>query len=113
VKLLLDHNLSPRLIRMLAEVYPACEHVHNLGMDTASDTEIWNYAREHGFTIVSKDSDFHRRSLMLGAPPRVIWLRLGNASVGETADLLRERFIAIRHFHDESGAAVLALTSDS
>ena len=39
---------------------------------------IWNYARDNGLTIVSKDSDFHRMSFVLGAPPQVIWLRVGN-----------------------------------
>lgn len=43
-------------------------------MDRSSDTEVWNYAAEHGCTIVSKDADFHQRSLLLGAPPKVVWI---------------------------------------
>ena len=90
MRLLFDQNLSPRLIRLLSDVYPECSHVHDLGMDTASDTELWNYAAERGYTIVSKDADFHQRSLLRGAPPKVVWIRQGNCSVSETANLLRD-----------------------
>jgi predicted nuclease of predicted toxin-antitoxin system len=110
VRFLLDHNLSPRLVRMLADRYPQCAHVHEIGMDRASDTEVWRYAAQHGFTIVSKDADFHQRSLLLGAPPKVVWLRIGNCSVAESATLLRERYITIRHFIEESEADFLALS---
>lgn len=110
MRLLFDHNLSPRLIRLLADVYPECSHVQDLGMDTASDSEVWNYAAKHGYTIVSKDADFHQRSLVRGAPPKVVWIRLGNCSVSDTADLLRERFIAVERFHAKEEAAFLALS---
>ena len=107
MRLLFDHNLSPRLIRLLADVYPECSHVQDLGMDKASDSEVWNYAAEHEYTIVSKDAD---RSLVRGAPPKVVWIRLGNCSVSDTADLLRERFIAVERFHAKEEAAFLALS---
>jgi predicted nuclease of predicted toxin-antitoxin system len=110
LRLLFDHSLSPRLIRLLADVYPECSHVQDLGMDTASDSEVWNYAAEHGYTIVSKDADFHQRSLVRGAPPKVVWIRQGNCSVSDTADLLRERFIAVERFHAREEAAFLALS---
>ncbi len=89
---------------------PECSHVHDIGMDTASESEVWNYAAEHGYTIVSKDADFHQRSLLRGAPPKVVWIRQGNCSVSETADLLRERFIAVKRFHAKEEAAFLALS---
>jgi predicted nuclease of predicted toxin-antitoxin system len=110
LKLLFDQNLSPRLVRLLSDVYPECSHVHGLGMDRASDAEVWNYAAEHGYTIVSKDADFHQRSLLLGAPPKVVWVRQGNCSVADTAALLRERFIVVERFHANEEAAFLALS---
>lgn len=110
MRLLFDQNLSPRLVRLLSDVYSECSHVQNLGMDESSDTEVWNYAAEYGYTVVSKDSDFHQRSLLLGAPPRVIWIRQGNCSVTETADLLRQRFIAVERFHMREEKAFLALS---
>jgi predicted nuclease of predicted toxin-antitoxin system len=84
--------------------------MHDLDMDTASDTEVWNYAAQHGYTIDSKDADFHQRSLVRGAPPKVVWIRQGNCSVWETANLLRERFIAVERFHAKEEAAFLALS---
>jgi predicted nuclease of predicted toxin-antitoxin system len=110
LRLLFDHNLSPRLVRLLSDVYPECSHVHDLGLDRSSDTEVWNHAAERGYTIVSKDADFHQRSLLLGAPPKVIWIRQGNCSVADTAALLRERFIAVERFHAKKEAAFLALS---
>lgn len=110
MKLLLDHNLSPKLVRLLADVYPACVHVRDVGMERAQDTEMWKYAAEHGFTIVTKDADFHQRSLLSGAPPKVIWLRIGNCSVAESAAALRERYTPIRRFIEESGADYLILS---
>ena len=79
-------------------------------METSSDTEIWNYAAEHGYTIVSKDADFHQRSLLLGTPPKVQWIRQGNCSVADTAELLRERIVAIERFHAKEEAAFLSLS---
>ena len=110
MRLLFDQNLSPRLVRMLSDVYPEFSHVYDLGMDRASDTEVWNYAAEHGYAIVSKDADFHQRSLLLGAPPKVIWLRQGNCSVADTATLLRERLVLIERFDANEEAAFLSLS---
>ncbi|HKP77409.1 MAG TPA: DUF5615 family PIN-like protein [Longimicrobiaceae bacterium] len=109
MKLLFDQNLSWKLVRVLADAYEGCAHVRNLGMAEASDTEIWSYAAQTGFTVVTKDSDFLQRSLRLGFPPKVVWLRLGNCSVQASADLLREKYIRIRHFHDDPDATVLTL----
>jgi predicted nuclease of predicted toxin-antitoxin system len=110
LRLLFDQNLSPRLVRLLSDVYPGSSHVQDLGMDKSRDTEVWNYAAEHGYTIVSKDSDFHQRSLLLGAPPKVIWIRRGNCSVTDTVDLLRRCFIAVERFHMREEKAFLALS---
>ena len=109
MKLLFDQNLSPRLVRLLADLYPESAHVHDLGMDEASDTTIWRYAGEQSYTIVSQDADFHQRSLLFGAPPKVIWLRVGNCTVAEAADVLREQFTAVERFQDEPDAAFLVL----
>ena len=58
MKLLFDQNLSPRLPRLLADLYPDSVHVRAIGLREATDSEIWEYAKQHGFVIVSKDSDF-------------------------------------------------------
>ena len=68
MRLLLDQNLSPRLVPALLGLYPASTHVRELGLQTADDDTVWRYAAEHGFAIVSKDADFHERSFLLGHP---------------------------------------------
>ena len=66
MKLLFDENLSPRLPRALADLYPDSAHVHECGLGSADDARIWDYAKQNGFTIVSKDSDFQDRSVLHG-----------------------------------------------
>ena len=60
MKLLFDQNVSRRLVAMFPIEYPASQHVTEVGLDTATDAEIWSYAGEHDFVIVSKDSDFRQ-----------------------------------------------------
>ena len=89
MKLLFDQNLSPRLPRALSDLFPDSAHVREIGLRDASDAAIWVRAREHGFTIVSKDSDFQQQSLLFGQPPKFIWLRVGNCSAQLVRDVLR------------------------
>lgn len=78
MKLLLDQNLSRRILKDLLPLYPGSSQVALLKMDKSDDFEIWNYAKRNGFIIVTKDSDFHELSLLKGEPPKVIWLKCGN-----------------------------------
>lgn len=98
MKLLFDQNLSPRLPRLLADVYPGSLHVREAGLLEAEDSAVWDYARHHGFVIVSKDSDFQARSLLYGSPPKFIWLRVGNCAVQSIEDLLRKHSATIHTF---------------
>ena len=79
MKLLFDENLGPRLVRQLARHFPGSTHLDAIGLHGKPDAEIWTYAREHGFVIVSKDDDFRQLSFLHGAPPKVVWLSVGNA----------------------------------
>lgn len=88
--LLLDENLSHRLARAIDERFPGTMHIRDVGMRGATDHAIWDFAVERGMTIVSKDDDFHQRSLLEGPPPKVLWLRVGNVSTDHIADLLNE-----------------------
>jgi predicted nuclease of predicted toxin-antitoxin system len=83
VKLLLDENLSRRLVAKLSNLFPGSGHVAGLGLDRTDDSAIWEFARKNGYVIVTKDSDFYQRSLVFGPPPAIVWLRLGNASTDE------------------------------
>jgi predicted nuclease of predicted toxin-antitoxin system len=75
-----------------------------------SDEAIWDYARNHGFTIVSKDSDFYQRSVLYGHPPKLIWLRIGNCTRAELVTLVNKSQKEIHRFIADPIESVLALS---
>jgi len=109
LKLLLDHNLSPRLVSRLADLYPGSSHVYLLGLETADDRAVWEYARQGGYTVVSKDSDYNDLSVLLGFPPKLVWIRRGNCSVREIEAILRVHHAEVASFleNPESGMLIL------
>ena len=64
MKLLLDENLSDRIIDKISDLYPNSQQVKALGLTSSDDAVIWKFAKLNDFIIVSKDSDFHQRSLL-------------------------------------------------
>lgn len=88
MKLLFDENLSPRLAEQLADLFPGSRHVRDCGLRGFSDDAVWRHAIENGYIIISKDSDFQQRSLLYGHPPKVVWLRIGNCTRQDLADLI-------------------------
>lgn len=110
MKLLYDENLSPRLLRLHEDLHGGSEHVRDARLASASDEEVWRYARRRGLAILSKDSDFHQRSLLQGHPPKVIWVRIGNCSTDEIAQLLRRRSDEVAGFSRNPDASFLVLT---
>ena len=109
MKMLFDENLSFRLISLLSDLFPESVHVHDIALGSADDEVIWEYAREHGYTIVSKDSDFHERSLIKGFPPRVVWITRGNSSTVQIAGLLRANAVRIVELHADPEAGYLII----
>ena len=109
MKLLLDQNLSPRLCDRLSDIWTDVAHVRAVGLAAADDSAVWAYARQHGFTIVSKDGDFSGRSSLFGAPPKVIWLALGNCSTGEIERRLRGHHEEIKMFVAEPDTTLLVI----
>jgi predicted nuclease of predicted toxin-antitoxin system len=112
VKLLLDQNLSHKLVEVVRQWFPGSAHVKDFRLDRAPDSAIWEVAKEKGFVIVSKDDDFHQRSFVLGAPPKVIWLAYGNCSTGDIAKGLTGSESLIRSFHSHEEAAFLILSRE-
>ena len=98
MRLLLDENLPPRLARNLSDLFPGSRHVEDCALGAASDTAIWAYSKANGFSILSKDSDFSELSAIEGAPPKVIWLRVGNVRPVEIEMLIRNRTGEIGEF---------------
>ena len=107
--LLFDQNLSPRLVNRLDDLYPGSMHVSQLGLDTADDRTVWNYAEQNGYTIVTKDADFGEIVVLKGFPPKVIWIRRGNCSTRDIEAILRENHSSIVDFFESDSLGVLTL----
>jgi predicted nuclease of predicted toxin-antitoxin system len=109
MKLLFDHNLSPKLVTHLAALYPDSSHVAVLGLDTAKDAMVWQYAQQGGYCLVTKDSDFNELLAIKGFPPKIIWIRLGNCTTNAIVTLLQRQHQTILEFAQDDEAGLLEL----
>ena len=109
MKLLLDENLSHRLVARLEETFPGTASIHQVGLSSQPDTAIWDYAVAQGFAIVSKDEDLRQLSFFRGHPPKVVWLDVGNAGTDQITDLLLRNKNRIIAFLDQNKDSLLTL----
>ncbi len=110
MKLLLDENLSDRIIPQILDLYPDSSHVKTHGLIHTDDLLIWSFARERGYTIVSKDADFHQRSLVFGHPPKFVFLRVGNCPTSRITELLRTHYVLLSEFDADAQSSILVLS---
>ena len=109
MKLLVDQNLSPWLCRFLRRQFPDSVHVREIGLAQSSDADVWDYAARQGFAILTKDADFRQRSFLMGPPPKVIWVRLGNCSTRAIEELLNSRLAELEEFLADPQKSFFAL----
>jgi predicted nuclease of predicted toxin-antitoxin system len=107
MRLLFDQNLSHRLLASLVDLFPGSVHVRFLGMAEVDDLAIWNYALDHNLVIVTQDSDYSDWNKLRGAPPKIVWLRCGNASVDQIHTKLRSAAERIRLLETEPEVEVV------
>ena len=89
IRILIDQNISHRIIPKISTTFSAVEHVRNLGLQQASDYEIFLQARGQQFdAILTIDEDFLNLIQVFGSPPKIIWLRLGNCQTDYIASVL-------------------------
>lgn len=110
MKLLFDENLSPKLVMALADIFPDSAHVDRLGLGGSSDNEVWEYAKQHNFVLVSKDSDFYEKSMLYGHPPKVVWIKRGNCTNRQIQLILRNKVEAIADFYQNLDVSYIAIT---
>jgi predicted nuclease of predicted toxin-antitoxin system len=80
MKLLIDENISHRMLSIIEEYFPGSVHVKNISEAPVSGRFIWEHAKEYGYIIVTYDEDSYEWQQLRGFPPYVVWLRFGNAS---------------------------------
>ncbi len=98
MKLLFDHNISYRIIKIIGDIFPGSKQVRNLNLENSTDSQIWDYAKMNDHCIVTFDSDFYDLSLVRGTPPKIIWLRMGNTSTKSLEKIILENEIIIKEF---------------
>jgi predicted nuclease of predicted toxin-antitoxin system len=79
---LIDAQLSPNLAEWINISFNNVEaiSVRSVGLSGAKDKEIFNFARDHQYIVMTKDSDFIRLIEQYGSPPQLIWITCGNTS---------------------------------
>jgi len=106
MRLLLDANLSWRLVSLLKGNFEEITHIIYTGFkEDASDTSIWNFARQNGYSIITNDEDYYRLALDKGFPPKIVLLKTGNQSTRYIAGILAKHKTEISEFiqHEEYG----------
>ena len=108
-KLLLDENISQRVIARISMMYSGSAHVKDFGLEQTDDDIIWNFAKTNDYIIVSKDSDFHQKSLLWGPPPKFIYLRVGNCPTSYIVRVLLNHYSTITTFAENENKSILVL----
>ncbi len=95
MKLLLDENLSRRIVPFIQDSYPGSTQVALLGLEQVDDKTIRQYAIDHDYVITTKDADFYEMTMVYGQPPKIIWLKMGNQSKSATIKTLLDNQLII------------------
>jgi predicted nuclease of predicted toxin-antitoxin system len=96
--LLFDQNISFRIVKNVQDIFPGSKQVRELGLENSKDNQIWSYAKDNNYSIVTFDADFYDIGIIKGSSPKVIWLRLGNTSTKNIEKVLRKNYDLIRSF---------------
>ena len=107
MKLLFDQNLSPSLVKRLADLFPKAATLNSPDSPETTIVSIWEYCLQNVFVVVSKDNDFGFLATERGAPPKAIWIRLGNCTTDEVETAIRRDIDVIRTFGEDAEAALL------
>jgi predicted nuclease of predicted toxin-antitoxin system len=108
-KLLLDQNLSYKIIKNIEHIFPKSTHVRLLNLDTSDDLTVWRYAKENGYHIVTQDTDFSDINTLNGYPPKNIRINTGNTATQTIIKLLQNKSEIINEFLDNEKIGYLEI----
>jgi len=81
MKLLVDMNLSPRWVKILADAGVKAAHWSTLGAINAPDSEIMAYAKDNDYVVLTHDLDFGAiLAATHGEKPSVVQIRAEDVS---------------------------------
>ena len=98
MKLLFDQNISFRIVQKVQDLLPLSSQVRLLGLENSEDYELWDYAKENDYSIVTFDTDYYDISLIRGTPPKIIWLRIGNTSTDNLVRCMQRNYDLMKEF---------------
>ena len=101
MKFLFDQNISHRILSFLPDNFSGSTSVKQENLINAPDKQIWEFAKNNQFTIVTQDSDFNDLNLLYGFPPKIIWIRTGNIKTQEIADIVMDYILDIQEFIED------------
>ena len=79
MRFILDAQLPPQLAEWLGKAFAiTAVAARDLGLASAADSVLFDYARQEGAVVLTKDSDFVELLHRLGAPPQIIWITCSN-----------------------------------
>ena len=106
MKLLFNNNLSHKLVTRLEDLFPGSSHVMLDDLDESEDIDIWSFAMENGFTIITKDSDCSDLTIYHGYPPKIVWPRVGNCRLSDIERIIRDHFERINQFVNDPDVGI-------
>ena len=109
MKLLFDQNISPKIVALMEVQFSGSQQVIHVGLENASDSVIFEFAKTNQFSIVTFDSDFVDLSIVKGTPPKIVWLRTGNLTTKSISDLLHMNASSIQIFLESEDAGILEI----
>ena len=111
MKLLFDQNISYKIVSLLASNYSVVTTVKSENLIDALDRQIWEFAKKNDFIIVTQDSDFNDLTQLLGFPPKVIWIRTGNLTTQQIAEIFNQKIDEIENFSKDNEHGCLEIFS--
>jgi predicted nuclease of predicted toxin-antitoxin system len=100
MRVLLNENIAPSLKAEFARIswLNAVLHVNEVSLASQDDVALWQWACTQPTLLVTKDKDFAFMALRKGVPPKVLLLRIGNASVRETWQAIKAQILTLQSF---------------
>ncbi len=111
MKVLIDQNISFRLVERLQNALSVdFIHLKSVNLADAPDIPIYLYAQNENFdAIMTMDNDFINIQSMLGTPPKLIWLRVGNCSTAALSLIINHKLLQIHAFLQEKDNDILEI----
>jgi predicted nuclease of predicted toxin-antitoxin system len=89
MKVLIDQNISYRIVPQIESLFDFLTHVKFLGWIDWNDHDIFMTARDQKYdAVITLDEDFNKLLLQHGTPPKIIWIKTGNCSTSKLVEVI-------------------------